>query len=300
MRGADVSHTPVALAFAVVHADGTADLFVAGEKVGDDVRAHLGNGVRLHERDAFEPYLRGLERQDRRGRSRALGGGDHAGARGGGGDDPRRARPGGAGEGGQESGSRSPGTRRRRRATGRRSPSSCAGSRRMMPRARSTRSAPRRTSRRCGARPGRSRTCRSTRFPRSGPMARCRIMAGPPTGRSPRGPCSCAIRAGNIRTGRPTSRARCRWARRPTRCATASRACSRGISRSPRRCSRKGTRGSPARQLRAAAAVGSGLRLCPWHGAWRRRVPVGPRGAAADFAGRVEPAGGRRAACSRG
>ena len=60
VRGADVSHTPVALAFSVVHADGTADLFVAGEKVGDEVRAHLGNGVRLHERAAFEPFLRGL------------------------------------------------------------------------------------------------------------------------------------------------------------------------------------------------------------------------------------------------
>lgn len=60
VRGADVSRTPVALAFALVQADGTADLFVAGEKVGDDVRQHLGNGVRLHERDAFEPYLRGL------------------------------------------------------------------------------------------------------------------------------------------------------------------------------------------------------------------------------------------------
>ncbi len=57
VRGADVSHTPVGLAYAVVNADGTADLFVAGEKVGDDVRAHLGNGVRLHERDAFEPFL---------------------------------------------------------------------------------------------------------------------------------------------------------------------------------------------------------------------------------------------------
>ena len=60
VRGADVTHTPVALAYALVHADGTADLFVAGEKVGDDVRAHLGNGVRLHERDEFEPYLKSL------------------------------------------------------------------------------------------------------------------------------------------------------------------------------------------------------------------------------------------------
>jgi Xaa-Pro aminopeptidase len=57
VRGKDVERTPVALSFAIVHDDGTADLFVAGEKVGDDVRQHLGNGVRLHERDAFEPAL---------------------------------------------------------------------------------------------------------------------------------------------------------------------------------------------------------------------------------------------------
>jgi Xaa-Pro aminopeptidase len=61
LRGTDVSHTPVGLAFAIVNADGTADLFVAGEKVGDDVRAHLGNGVRLHERAAFEPFLKSFE-----------------------------------------------------------------------------------------------------------------------------------------------------------------------------------------------------------------------------------------------
>ena len=60
VRGADVTHTPVALAFALVNADGTADLFVEGEKVGDDVRAHLGNGVRLHERYEFEPHLKSL------------------------------------------------------------------------------------------------------------------------------------------------------------------------------------------------------------------------------------------------
>ena len=61
VRGTDVTHTPVALAFALVNADGTADLFVEGEKVGDDVRAHLGNGVRLHERHEFEAYLKGLD-----------------------------------------------------------------------------------------------------------------------------------------------------------------------------------------------------------------------------------------------
>ena len=61
LRGADVSHTPVALAYAVVHSDGTADLFVAPEKVDADVKAHLGNGVRLHGRDEFDAYLATLD-----------------------------------------------------------------------------------------------------------------------------------------------------------------------------------------------------------------------------------------------
>lgn len=60
VRGQDVTHTPVALAYAVVNKDGTADLFVADEKVGPDVRQHLGNGVRLHERYEFENALAGL------------------------------------------------------------------------------------------------------------------------------------------------------------------------------------------------------------------------------------------------
>jgi len=61
IRGADVTHTPVALAYALVHADGTADLFVASEKIGPDVRKHLGNGVRLHERSEFEGALTELK-----------------------------------------------------------------------------------------------------------------------------------------------------------------------------------------------------------------------------------------------
>jgi len=57
IRGTDVSHTPVGLAFALLHADATADLFIAPEKVTDAVRAHLGNSVRIHDRDAFEAAL---------------------------------------------------------------------------------------------------------------------------------------------------------------------------------------------------------------------------------------------------
>ena len=57
VRGEDVHRTPVALAYAIVHSDSTADLYVASEKVGPDVRQHLGNGVRLHERYEFENAL---------------------------------------------------------------------------------------------------------------------------------------------------------------------------------------------------------------------------------------------------
>ena len=86
----------------VVNADGTADLFVEGEKVGDDVRAHLGNGVRLHERDEFEALS---ARRSRARRSRSIRSGRWRRSprrwrrRG---DDPRRARPGGAAQGDQE------------------------------------------------------------------------------------------------------------------------------------------------------------------------------------------------------
>ena len=61
IRCADVSRTPVALAYALVNSDGTADLFVASEKIGPEVRQHLGNGVRVHERAEFEPMLRAMK-----------------------------------------------------------------------------------------------------------------------------------------------------------------------------------------------------------------------------------------------
>ncbi len=57
IRGADVAHTPVALAYAIVQADGTADLFIAPEKLTNAVRQHLGNAIRTHPRDAFAPAL---------------------------------------------------------------------------------------------------------------------------------------------------------------------------------------------------------------------------------------------------
>ena len=63
VRGQDVSRTPVALAFALVRSDGTADLFINPEKISAEVRQHLGNGVRLHDRNVFEAALGELKGQ---------------------------------------------------------------------------------------------------------------------------------------------------------------------------------------------------------------------------------------------
>ena len=60
IRGGDVEHLPVALAYGLVHADGTADLFVDDHKLTGEVRRHLGNGVRVQPRAAFAPALAGL------------------------------------------------------------------------------------------------------------------------------------------------------------------------------------------------------------------------------------------------
>ncbi|PZP18277.1 MAG: X-Pro aminopeptidase, partial [Sphingomonas hengshuiensis] len=59
IRGRDVAHTPVALAYAIIGIDGTVDLFVAPDKMTEAVRQHLGNAVRLHDRAAFPAALGG-------------------------------------------------------------------------------------------------------------------------------------------------------------------------------------------------------------------------------------------------
>ena len=63
IRGRDVSRTPVALAFAVAHKDGSVDLFTAPEKLTPAVRAHLGDAVRCHRRDGFEAALQAMAGQ---------------------------------------------------------------------------------------------------------------------------------------------------------------------------------------------------------------------------------------------
>lgn len=61
IRGQDVDRTPVALSFVIANADGTADLFIAPEKVTPELAAHLGNAVRVQPREAFVPALQALK-----------------------------------------------------------------------------------------------------------------------------------------------------------------------------------------------------------------------------------------------
>ncbi|WP_228242379.1 aminopeptidase P family protein [Porphyrobacter sp. GA68] len=60
IRGSDVANSPLALSFALAHADGTADLFVAKAKQSPELIHHLGNAVRVHDRDAFAGALGAL------------------------------------------------------------------------------------------------------------------------------------------------------------------------------------------------------------------------------------------------
>ena len=57
MRGVDVDNTPVALSYVLAHADGTAELFIAPEKVTPELTQHLGNAVRVRDRADFQPAL---------------------------------------------------------------------------------------------------------------------------------------------------------------------------------------------------------------------------------------------------
>jgi Xaa-Pro aminopeptidase len=60
VRGSDIAHTPVVLAYALVGRDGSADLFVESQKITEEVLTHLGSDVRLHPRSAFASHLRNL------------------------------------------------------------------------------------------------------------------------------------------------------------------------------------------------------------------------------------------------
>ncbi len=60
IRGRDVPCVPVALAFSVIHADGTVDLAIDPAKVDDALGAHLGAAVRVGPPDGFGGVLDAL------------------------------------------------------------------------------------------------------------------------------------------------------------------------------------------------------------------------------------------------
>ncbi|WP_135503518.1 aminopeptidase P family protein [Roseovarius aestuariivivens] len=60
IRGSDIPRNPVPHGFAILHADGAVDLFMAEAKLSDTVRAHLGDAVHLHAPDLFGEALAAL------------------------------------------------------------------------------------------------------------------------------------------------------------------------------------------------------------------------------------------------
>jgi len=60
VRGGDVARTPLPLGEAILHKDGTADLFLAAEKVSPELREWLGNQVAIKPSEELQPTLRGL------------------------------------------------------------------------------------------------------------------------------------------------------------------------------------------------------------------------------------------------
>src|SRR5580704_3810682 len=63
IRGHDVPHTPFALAFATLHEDGGADLFLDPAKRTPELMAHLGNVVQVHDPSQFTAALDAMKDQ---------------------------------------------------------------------------------------------------------------------------------------------------------------------------------------------------------------------------------------------
>jgi Xaa-Pro aminopeptidase len=66
IRGGDIKHTPVALAYAIVPATGRPTLFIDPEKVGDNVKGVLGDYADLAEPSALEGRLKALGQEKAR------------------------------------------------------------------------------------------------------------------------------------------------------------------------------------------------------------------------------------------
>ena len=60
IRGSDVDRTPVALSYVVAKDDGTAELFIAPEKITAELSQHLGNAITIRDRAEFAGSLGSL------------------------------------------------------------------------------------------------------------------------------------------------------------------------------------------------------------------------------------------------
>ena len=60
VRGADVPHTPLPLARAILYSSGAVDLFIEREKISPGLEAHLGNGCVIRPPSEFLPALAGF------------------------------------------------------------------------------------------------------------------------------------------------------------------------------------------------------------------------------------------------
>ena len=65
IRGGDVPCTPLPLSFAIAHEDGTVDLFIDQRKLTTEIIDHLGDDVRIHDRDNFAQDLATLGVQEK-------------------------------------------------------------------------------------------------------------------------------------------------------------------------------------------------------------------------------------------
>ena len=298
------THTPVALAFALVHADGTADLFVEGEKVGDDVRAASRQWrPAARARPSSRPFARRASRQAGRGRSRAVGGGDL----------------------------RSAGRRPARKIIAVRDPAvlpkaiknevEIAGHQAAQARdgaavsrflhwveeeapkgeldeliaADKLRSLPPGT---CAS----FATCRFDTISGAGPngaIAHYKVEREDQPAARDRHALPGRFAAANIRTAPPTSPAPLPIGEPTAEMSDRFTRVLQGHIAHRHGALPQGHARVAARQLRPAAAVGSGPRLRPWHRPWRRQLPRGPRRPAAHLAGRQRAVGRRRAAAGR-
>ena len=207
VRGADVAHTPVALSYAIVDADGSADLFVAPGKVDDATLRHLGNAVRVRDRAEFASALgtyagKRVAADPERSVAAIV-----AGARGRRRHDRRRTRSRRPRQGASRTLSRSRATAPPASATAPRSPASSAGSRPKARAARRPNSPPPPSCSNSAKRPGCCATPRSAPSPPPAPTARCRTIMSRRnrTRRSSPASSTSSIRAASMRTAPPTS-----------------------------------------------------------------------------------------------